>query len=126
MVLPQQPVELAGRIRMAGGKRRAFELRHSPVRLGAIYDQPSAIGQHTPDLAQHRAHLLGAFQRVHQQHAIHRAVGQRHAVSSARATRLRWPSARCGPGQRITPCAAGMMAMTRSASSMNGRRNGVA
>ncbi len=46
---------------------------HRPARVGATVTRAAAIGHHPPDLAQHRPHLLGAFDGMDQQHAVDRA-----------------------------------------------------
>ena len=86
----------------------------TPRRFGTTGEQPPARRQHAPDLAQQRARVVRHFERVHEQHAIDRGIGERQ---------LEFVDQRGKAGRAVghftTPCAAGMKARQRSASSRN-------
>ena len=55
---------------------RRIHTRPQSAPVGHDDQEPPARRQHTPRLAQERGRVVRHFQRVHQQHAIDRAVGQ--------------------------------------------------
>ncbi len=118
--LAQELRDLRARIRPAVAERRRVEARPHAAPVRHHDQQPPTRRQDAPDFAQQGDRIVRHFERVHEQHPVDRGIG-------AAASRIRRPARRgraASVGHFTTPCAAGMKARQRSASSRNRPRYG--
>ncbi len=76
----EQVGNLRSRIRPAVAERRRVHARPQAPSVRHHREQPSAAGQHAPYFAQQPNRVGRIFQRMHQQHAIDRRIGERQVV----------------------------------------------
>ena len=101
----QGALELAPAVGLAVAERRAIAEAPEAAPVGHDHDHPAAVGEHPPDLADQARHVGAALERMHQKHAIDRAVGQGQLVLAGQrraASTLRRPAA----GALLSPASA--------------------